>query len=679
MNRKYPLYARALIKGVGGADNILAFSKGTALIRLILKDRSLADDSEISSIECVLSIIKKNGEYRIITSSDADRLYSALSLLLPSAARKGDLSFSEGDGSRGSENPFIKFLNYVSGCMSPLIPAMLGAGMIKVTLVLLLSFGIIDKESGTYTVIFAVGDAFFYFIPIMLSMSVARRVGTSIPTAMLVAGILIHPTIIELLANGDASFFGLRIYRASYPYSVFPILIMVPIMKYIEIFADKISPYTVKALARPFITVLISAPIALLLVGPIGAAAGDVLALVIEYVYSSAGWLAVALLAFAMPFIVMTGMNYALLPIALSGITSLGADPILTAAIFSSNLAQGGAALAVALRSGNKHTRQVAGSSALSAILAGVTEPAFYGVNMKYKTPLISASVAAAAAGIFAGVKKLSAYTIGGSYSAISLASMISESNPENFTNGLFTFAIALLLSFSLTVIFFNERKAESLSLAPDIASEKKLYQPYSCDGSFNESGCPSPSVNKQQGKKSSSRSENKLETPEKPTFTSVYSPLGGVLIPLSDVGDEVFASEILGKGCAIVPDDGRVYAPFDGTIKTLPDTKHAICIRSYDGCELLIHVGKDTVSLGGKYFKAFCSEGDSVKLGDLLLVFELEKLEREGYDTATPVIVINHESYKDFSPITKLSISSSEMLFTLEEKPSPEKSEKSM
>lgn len=618
----YAKTAQAVLDKVGGEKNVAGLTHCITRLRFVLKDTSIPKDSEIEKIPGVIRVVRQGGQYQVVIGNEVGNVYKELLKL-------GTFEESTGGKNDGpKENIFSRLSGFIAGCMTPLLPAMLGCGMIKVVLTLLTTFSLIDTTGSTYVILNAAGDAFFYFMPILLAMTTAKRLGSNIYLAMVVAAFLIHPNMTALLGEGNTTYFGLPVTSAVYGSSVLPVLLMVPIMGYIERFADKVSPNLVKIFLKPLIVIFISIPVALVVVGPIGSILGNYLAEGINFLYSKVGWLTIMLLSAAMPFIVMTGMHYALIPIATIGLASLGFDAIVIITMFCSNLAQGGAALAVAAKTKDKVVKSTASAAGISAVVAGVTEPAMYGVTLKYKTPMIAAVCGAGLAGLYAGITHLVAYTMGGSPSGLSLIQMIGGKGFGNLINGIITMAITLIVSFVLTLILYKpeQKNGEPETLGEASAEEKKPL----------------------------------VETIE------LASPVTGTVIPLSEVEDAVFAGGVLGEGAAVIPADGKVYAPADGTVSALTETKHAVGITTDTGAEVLIHIGLDTVQLGGEGFTLHCKTGDKVKKGSLLLEFDMEKIKAAGFPLTTPVVVSNMTNFVSIKTSDKKQVKAGENLLTI-------------
>jgi PTS system beta-glucosides-specific IIC component len=618
----YAKTAETVLNKVGGEKNVAGLTHCITRLRFVLKDSSIPKDAEIEKVPGVIRVVRQGGQYQVVIGNEVTNVYDELIKL----GHFEETTGSKNDGPK--ENLFSRLSGFIAGCMTPLLPAMLGCGMIKVVLTLLTTFHLVDTTGSTYVILNAAGDAFFYFMPILLAMTTAKRLGSNIYLAMVVAAFLIHPNLNTLLAAGNTTYFGLPVTSATYSSSVLPVLLMVPLMGYIERFADKICPSLVKVFLKPLIVIFISIPIALIIVGPIGSILGNYLADGINLLYSKAGWLAIMVLSAAMPFIIMTGMHYALIPIATIGLASLGFDAVLIITMFCSNLAQGSASLAVAVKNKDKDVRSTASAAGISAIVAGVTEPAMYGVTLKYKTPMIASVIGAGVAGLFAGITHLVAYSMGGSPSSLSLIQMIGGNSFGNMINGIITLVISLVVTFILTLILYKpETKEEAPATATDSAAEEKR-----------------PLV----------------ETIE------LSSPLTGTVIPLTDVEDAVFSGGILGEGVAIIPAEGKVFAPADGTISAVTDTKHAVGITTDQGVEMLIHVGLDTVQLGGEGFTLHCNMGDKVKKGTLLLEFDMGKIKEAGFPLTTPVLVSNMTNFVSLKASEKKEVKTGDTLLTI-------------
>ena len=368
----------------------------------------------------------------------------------------------------------------------------------------------------------------------------------------------------------------------------------------------------------------VSIPIALLVVGPFGNLLNDLVQAGADYINGKASWLIPMLMGAFQPFLVLTGTAWAMTPIATVQIANAGFETVNGPGMLASNIAQGAAALAVAVKTKNKQLKQIASSSGFTGVI-GITEPCLYGVNLKLKRPFIASMIGGGIGGIYAGLSGLVRYSFV-SPGLAAIPAFIGE-NPMNVVHALITIAISFAAGFAASwILGFDDPEEEG-------AEETK-------------------------------EQEEALEDTEKETKDSVvYSPLKGKVIPLEEVNDEVFSKGILGQGAAIIPEEGVVYAPFDGKIASVFDTKHAICLTSEDGVELLIHIGIDTVNLEGKPFHALKQSGDSIKKGDKILEFQIDEIKKAGYDTVTPVLVGNTDTYREIVSKKQGTVKSSEEL----------------
>ncbi|HEM5060171.1 TPA: PTS glucose transporter subunit IIA [Streptococcus suis] len=592
---KYKNTALAILEAVGGEKNVLRATHCVTRLRLELKDEDIVSDERVKSISGVIGIMKKNGQYQIILGNDVANYYKEFTAL-----GKFD---SDSVQQVKKANVLEQVIEYIAGSMTPLIPAMLGGGMIKVLVIVLPMLGLLKADSQSISFLAFFGDAPYHFMPIFLAYSASQKLKVTPTLAMSVAGILLHPNFVQMVSSGDPlHFLGAPVTPASYGSSVIPILIMVWLMKYIEAVFNKVTPAVTKSFLQPTLVLLVSGFIALVLVGPLGVIVGEGLSQLVEQMHGVAGWLTLAVLGAIMPFIVMTGMHWAFAPIFLAASIATP-DVLILPAMLGSNLAQGAASMAVAFKSKNSNTKQIAFAAGFSALFAGVTEPALYGVTLKYKKPLYAAMIGGGLAGLFVGLTGVKAYLFAVP-SLIALPQFIYSEAASNITNAMIAAAISIIVTFILAYFLGIDEETSTVNLekvAPGISSRK-----------------------------------------------NVFSPLSGQILPLEKVNDATFSKKMLGDGVAIIPKDGKVYAPFDGAVTSLFPTKHAIGLTSDEGVELLIHFGLETVELKGRGFVSHVSDGEKVEKGQLMLEVDVEMLVAEGYDIVTPVVVTNTQEYLD-------------------------------
>ena len=612
----YESVAKKILQRVGGAENVTGLVHCMTRLRFNLKDESIVDDEAVKKTKGVMGVMKKGGQYQIIIGNDVGYVYEELNKL----GKFSNQVPKKKENSTEKKNILTMLMDTISGIMTPVIPAIIGAAMIKVLLTLLPMIGVLNTSGDTYQLLTVIGDGAFFFMPVLIAVSASKKFGTNVYYAASIALIMLHPNFISMMttahdANETIRFLGLiPVTYATYSYSVIPIILAVWSLKYVEKFVDKITPVITKNFLEPMLVVLIEAPIALIILGPLGAICGNVLSDVVYFIHDKLGFIAVGLVAGIHPFVVMAGMHHAFTPIKLGMIATTGYENFICIGELCSNMAQGAASLAVAIKSKNKDFKQIAGSSAFSALLAGITEPALYGVTLRLKRPMLGACIGAVAGGLFGGFFQLKCFGIA-TPAIVTIVQYVEESRPMSLLIAALTILITVIVAFIATMLIGFEDVV-------DEDDEEEYFE----------------------------------EVKEEPELTdgeeiTVLNPLAGEIVSLNQVKDATFSQEILGKGVAVVPAEGVVYAPFDGKVDMMFETGHAVGLTSDKGVELLIHVGIDTVNLKGQYFHPMKKTGDEVKKGDVLLTFEKEKIEQE-YDLMTPVIISNTNRYQEIKAV---------------------------
>ena len=612
----YESVAKKILQRVGGAENVTGLVHCMTRLRFNLKDESIVDDEAVKKTKGVMGVMKKGGQYQIIIGNDVGYVYEELNKL----GKFSNQVPKKKENSTEKKNILTMLMDTISGIMTPVIPAIIGAAMIKVLLTLLPMIGVLNTSGDTYQLLTVIGDRAFFFMPVLIAVSASKKFGTNVYYAASIALIMLLPNFISMMttahdANETIRFLGLiPVTYATYSYSVIPIILAVWSLKYVEKFVDKITPVITKNFLKPMLVVLIEAPIALIILGPLGAICGNVLSDVVYFIHDKLGFIAVGLVAGIHPFVVMAGMHHAFTPIKLGMIATTGYENFICIGELCSNMAQGAASLAVAIKSKNKDFKQIAGSSAFSALLAGITEPALYGVTLRLKRPMLGACIGAVAGGLFGGFFQLKCFGIA-TPAIVTIVQYVEESRPMSLLIAALTILITVIVAFIATMLIGFEDVV-------DEDDEEEYFE----------------------------------EVKEEPELTdgeeiTVLNPLAGEIVSLNQVKDATFSQEILGKGVAVVPAEGVVYAPFDGKVDMMFETGHAVGLTSDKGVELLIHVGIDTVNLKGQYFHPMKKTGDEVKKGDVLLTFEKEKIEQE-YDLMTPVIISNTNRYQEIKAV---------------------------
>ncbi|AKL86942.1 BglP [Bacillus atrophaeus UCMB-5137] len=590
----YHKVSKEILQLVGGEENVQSVIHCMTRLRFNLHDNAKADRSRLEQMDGVMGTNISGEQFQIIIGNNVPKVYKAL-------LENSGLSEENTKGASGQKKNVLSALfDVISGVFTPILPAIAGAGMIKGLLALAVTFGWMAETSQAHTILTAIGDGAFYFLPVLLAVSAARKFGSNPYVAAAIAGAILHPDLTALLGSGKSiSFIGIPVTAATYSSTVIPILLAIWMTSYVEKWIDRVTPSSLKLIVVPTLTLVIVVPVTLMTVGPLGAILGDYLSVGVNYLFDHAGIVAMILLAGTFSLIIMTGMHYALVPIMINNIAQNGHDYILPA-MFLANMGQAGASFAVFLKSKNKKFKSLAFTTSITALM-GITEPAMYGVNMRLKRPFAAALIGGAAGGAFYGVTGVASYIVGGNAGLPSIPIFIGPT---------FLYAvIGLVISFAAGtaaayLIGFEDVQAEGSNETAEKAPEMKV------DGEM------------------------------------IHSPIKGEVKALSEVNDSVFSAEIMGKGFAIVPEEGLAVAPVSGTITTVFKTKHAIGITSDRGAEVLIHIGLDTVQLDGRHFDVLVKEGDKVSPGDPLVSFDIEKIKAAGYDVITPVIITNTDQY---------------------------------
>lgn len=606
MKKDYAEIADTLIAVLGGKENITRLFHCMTRLRFYVKDRTKIHEKEILKVSGISGVNWHEDQFQVIAGNEVNEMYKALE---NKGVPTDDAPATE---SQSSKSVVSKIIDSITGCMTPMIPALTAAGMIKVVLSLLTTFHLVTDTSSTYQVISMIGDVTFYFMPFLIAANAAKVFRVNQSLALFIAGVYLSPAFVSMVASDAAiTLFGLPITKATYSYSVIPVILMVWITHYIELLVDRITPKMVKLILNPTLVILISAPIALIVVGPLGTIIGNGLAVAINFLSAKLGFIIVGILAATFPFIVMTGMHHALTPIGLNAIATGGTDSLIFVSQVCANIAQSGSSFAVAVKSKDENMKQLASAAGVSALM-GITEPALYGVTLKLKRPVVAAAIAAGIGGIVGGLLHVSLYIAQNCIMAI--PAFIGEKGMSNLLYGIIMIVVSFVASFVLTFIFgFEDAEPEQ--------EEKKTE---------------------------SKEAEKTPQNNTKPLVEKIElcAPVSGTVKALSDVPDKTFAEKVLGDGAAIIPEEGKVYAPADGTVANIMDSKHGIMFVTDSGAEVLIHIGLDTVNLKGKYFKSYVSDGDKVKKGTLLVEFDLEAIKGEGYNLITPMVVTNISDY---------------------------------
>lgn len=593
----YKKTASEILGYVGGEENVSHFEHCSTRLRFTLKDSNKANIEALKKVKGVLGVVMA-AQCQVIIGNNVVEVFDEI--LKIASFKGGDSS----DDNLGKDQKLgAKIMDFVIGVFQPVVPAIAGAGVLKSLLSIFVLMGVLDNTSSTYAVFNNIGDSALYFIPLLVANSAAKKLKCNQMVAISIVGTLLLPNITALLtAEGGSTLFGFTLTNIAYPYQIFPALLAVFLLAYVEKFFNKVTPKPIRIFFVPMMCFAIVVPCTLLFLGPLGYNIGTVLTNIILFVYDKVGFIAIGLFAMILPFCIATGMHKAFIPYALSTYSSLGYEAIYMAASLAHNISESGACFAIAIKTKDTDKRSTAISAGISALF-GITEPALYGITLQNKKALNGVMIGSGIAGLFVGFFGLKAYTIVGPGLA-SMPMFIDPSNGKNIVYAFAGFGIAFVVSLVATMILYKEVKEEAVEEIKEV--------------------------------------NNKIEVRD----MTLVSPLEGEIINLEDVNDGVFSGKILGDGLAIIPSKGVLKAPADGKVSMIADTKHSVGLTLDNGAEILMHVGLDTVKLDGKYYDVKVSNGQRIKAGDVLLTFDLDKIKSEGYELTTPIVVVNGEKY---------------------------------
>ncbi|MDY4381341.1 beta-glucoside-specific PTS transporter subunit IIABC [Pectobacterium brasiliense] len=621
MNSK--VLAENILRLVGGETNVSTLVHCATRLRFKIVDHGKVDVAALEALEGVITVINASGQLQVVIGNrvpEVYRAFGAISKLLEDGDGKRQTAESE-----ASTSAMGRLIDLVAGIFTPLLGAMAAAGVLKGALAIVIALGWLNTKESTYVILHAASDSLFYFLPMLLAITSARKFETNIFVAVSIAGALVYPTIQGLFDAGQpVTFFGLPVVMMKYTSSVIPIIFSVWLMSYIERFLNRHIHESVRNILTPFFLLVLMVPLTLMTIGPIGISASKLIASVFVSIYSFNPIIAGALIAAAWQILVIFGVHWGFVTVFINDLSVMG-HSYLKAASSPSVFAQSGALLGVMVRTKDKKLKALAGSTFIASLF-GITEPGVYGVTLKLKKPFICAVIAAALGGAIVGYAKSSAISMG-MPGLLTLPIFYGE----GFIGFLIGCAIAFVASFVLTVIVgFDEptQPAESTP-APKHSPTTK----------------PAVPVSRQQANAVPLPLKDAPETAEQ-----LGSPAKGELILLEEVNDKVFSSGVVGQGVAILPQEGRIYSPVDGMIASTFASGHAVGILSQKGAEILIHVGINTVQLEGQHYQMHVAEGDKVTKGQLLLEFDLDAIQKAGYDTVTPMVITNAEEYRVFS-----------------------------
>lgn len=599
----YKKLAKDIVANVGGEDNIRVVNHCMTRLRFNLKDNSKADKKKLEALDGVLGVVYAGDQYMVILGQHLLPTYDEVVNNYQVDAGE-NVNENLDDLSKEKEpltlkNVGSKFIGFISSSVTPLIPGLIAGGMLKVVLLLVVTFLSPEFEGSTsYQLLSAIADAPFYFMPIIVAYGASSKLGGTPVYSIIAAAALLHGNYTTLVAEtaSNVNLFGINVPLLAYGTSLLPALLIAIVAYYAEKYLNKIVPGIFKSVFVGMGTILIAGGLAFVLLGPIGNMLGQVIATIFMFLSNTVGPIAVGLLAALLPWMVMTGMHTAIAPFMPQLLVNPGYDSIIRPAFILHNMAEGGANLGVAARTKNAKLRSECISLAIGCIVAGVTEPAIYGVNLKYRKPMYGVMAGGFVGGVIASILGARVYIMG--YSNILALPIFQET-----VMAIVIAIVATILTSAIVTYILGIEEEKPVKVAEPV---KELY-----------------------------------------ADDDVVSITEGELIPLENVNDETFSQKMMGEGVAFKLDSDFICAPANGILTTMFPTGHAFGLTTNKELELLVHIGIDTVKLKGEGFDVLVSQGDEVRAGEPIVRIDREKITKAGYDLTTMLILTNDFDHK--------------------------------
>ena len=600
--RDYEKLAVDIVDAVGGKENIVNATRCATRLRLVLKETPKDANKKVSGLTGVITVVENNGQFQVVIGTHVGKVFDKVQTLV-------DL-----DETSSEDAPKGSIVNRVIATMSavfaPFIYILAAAGLLQGCLIIINMINPGFASTGTYEVLSFISWAPFTFLPIFIAITASKHFKCNTFIAVACCAALVSPdwaSIASRIAGGEAvTFLGIGLAETTYTSTVLPPLFLVLALSYLEKFVDKVIPEVVKSLFTPFICILVMVPLTILVIGPVSDGVATAIANGYNALYNFAPVIAAAVIGGFWQVVVIFGIHWGVTPMILANFDMYGQDTF-QAFQTMAVVAQMGAAFGVFLKSKRQETKSVALSAGITGIF-GITEPTIYGVTLRFKKPFICACISGAVAAAVASFFNSVYYVYAGLPGLLTVVNAIGA-NPTSIVGELIGCAIAIIGSIVLVqIVGFDEGQAS------------------------DEENQENEEV----------KAMDEVAATVLAGTKEIKSPLSGKVIALSEIDDPVFAGGAMGNGIAIEPTDNKVYAPFDGEIEFIAESKHAIGLKSEDGVELLIHVGMDTVQMDGKGFDVKVKANEKVKAGELLLEFDKEAIQKAGYSLITPVVITN-------------------------------------
>lgn len=597
--RDYNKLAHDIIREVGGAQNIVNATRCATRFRLVLKETPAGAKEKISEMPGVITVVENNGQFQVVIGTHVGDVYAVAAEIL-------HLDENTEEVEQPKQSVVNRIIATMSAVFAPFVYILAAAGLLQGALILITMAAPNFANTGTYEVLSFMSWTPFTFLPIFIAVTASKHFKCNTFIAILCCCALVNPSWAEMasrIADGETiRFLGIKLSETTYTSTVLPPLLLVWLLSYLERFIEKKLPETFRPLLTPMICFIIMVPVTILVLGPVSAVTANGIAKGYNFLAATAPALAGAIIGGFWQVVVIFGVHWGITPVNLANFAMNGHDTFQAFQTIAV-VAQVAAAFGVFIKSKNKEFKGVALSAGVTGLF-GITEPTIYGVTLRLKKPFICGCAGGAIGAVVMSFFHSAYYAYAGLPGPLTIVNAISKDAPMSFPGEVIGCAVAAVIAIVLIqIVGFDDPASKTENAAADTTAAK-----------------------------------------------TVDSPLTGQIIPLSEVNDPVFSSEAMGKGCAVIPLEGKVFAPFDGTIVGLLDSHHAVGMESENGIEILIHVGMDTVKLGGKHFTCHIEDGQQVKKGQLLLEFDMDAIKAEGYEIVTPVIITNSDEFTEIT-----------------------------
>lgn len=646
MANKNEELARDILKNIGGEENVESLRHCITRLRFNLKDDSIANTDYLKKRNGIVTVVQSGGQYQVVIGNEVADVYEAIT----EVSGIGNGGSSGGSNESDERNIVEKFIDLISGIFQPFLMALAATGMIKGVVALLGTLGV-DPSSGLYQILNFAGDGFFQFLPIMVALTASRSFKMNQFTALAIAAAFLHPAL-GTLAEGDVLFtlfegtaFASPIYTTllgipvilpaagNYYSAIIPIILAVWFGSRIEKWMRKVIPGVVRSFLTPFFTVVITVPVALIVIGPIASWAADLIGVIFTGLLNFNPLIFGAILALSWQILVIFGLHWGIIPITYVLLAEQGINP-LGPAMMASTFGVLGVVIALVIKSKETQVRNI-GIPGIISLIFGISEPVIYGLMLPLKRSFIYALIGNIVGGAYLGLMGVVNYRTGG----LGIFSIFNTIDPNgeltmNFWNVIIGYVLAMAVGFILQMVLpvpILDDEAEEAT--EEVTDNKELA------------------------------TSDELQESAKTEI--IGSPLTGSLVKQNEIEDEVFASGAMGKAVAINPTDGTVYAPANATVTTIFPTGHAIGLTTEQGTEILIHIGLDTVELNGEGFEKFVETDDKVQAGQKLITFNIDLIKERGFSVQTPIVVTNTNVFEDVLFTDEKSVEPGDYLLT--------------